>query len=478
VKKAIMGFMIVMIVVFSAGRTVFAAITPDYYDELLERTVAMINMHGLQVLGLHTERLGDIENTIHVWEINRLMQTSMNLLNYWTNPNVSSPLGIPNLWRPEGYLGWGGLFLTSASGLAYVADNITAYYGNSNIPVDQIISQVQLFRKLVMGNRYRQYFQVFEAGFWGNPHTTSAKAEFLYFIQCPSMTAFYELAGLSQNALNDLTSYENNVNSDNDLMYGLYLDNMSEVIDVVGAGWYASASIKRRFDAFGITVSMNDAHNFVLNHFDFVASLTPEELQTLFDLEEALLSEDIDILEIDKAVLEQILATSNDIGTYDIVRNVNSSYTQYGTALNNVIYGKPYMPNHILGLAGNDIIVGFGGDDILEGGSGSNYYIWYAGDGNDTISFSNTIASDTNTLVFGEYIDPNNISFEPNGDDLFIHYTSTDEDEEVTETITISNWFVSPENELTEIRFLGNFEPWSNSDINDKIDESFVGGLG
>jgi hypothetical protein len=278
--------------------------------------------------------------------------------------------------------------------------------------------------------------------------------------------------------LNAVTSYENYAITDTDLMYAIYLDNMSEVIDVVGAGWYASASIKRRFESFGITVTIAEARNFVLDNFDFVSSLTPEELETLFELEEALLGGDIDILEIDKMILENLLAMPNDVGTYNIEKNVNSAYTQYGTALNDIIYGKVGISNHIIGLAGNDIIVGFEGDDILEGGNGHNHYIWYAGDGNDTISFTNTTVNDSNTLVFGEYIEPNIISFESDGDDLLIHYTSTIHEEEVTETITISNWFVSPENELTEIRFFGNFEPWSNSDINDIINESFVGGLG
>jgi Ca2+-binding RTX toxin-like protein len=249
---------------------------------------------------------------------------------------------------------------------------------------------------------------------------------------------------------------------------------MSDLIDIAGAGWFSAANLMRRFASLGSSLTIEEAKSFVLDSFGIVASLNDEELEIFMELEEAVKNGGITLFDIDKIVLEELLAASGDKGTYDLIQGTPSISAVYGTALNNVIYGSADISNNIMGLAGNDIIVGLRGDDVIEGGSGSNYFVWYVGDGNDTIVI-NASVNDFNVLCFAEDVDYNDISFEMSGDDLLIYHTPTDD---VAETITISDWFVSPANQLSQIKFIGDVVEWSNVEINEMIEESFVGGLG
>lgn len=63
----------------------------------------------------------------------------------------------------------------------------------------------------------------------------------------------------------------------------------------------------------------------------------------------------------------------------------------------------------IVGGGGNDIIRGGGGDDTLSGGSGADRYIYNLGDDDDIIIEG--MDSATDTLVFGEGISRNDLSF-------------------------------------------------------------------
>lgn len=490
-KRGLIISLFLIVLVFTLSKPTLAANsipTPDNYDELLQRTVDMINLHGVQVFGFHAERLQINNNRVYRYLRDSLLSRGTNgidvIYNHWA---TGQPIGIPDLLGPNGYWGWVSLIYTATGGLAYAAEELTAFYGHPNVPVDQFITQVQLFRKLVMGNYYRQYFSLFEAGYWGSPYTEYAKNEFLWFIQCPSMEEFYAIAGLPTNSMTTVANYENSLANESAVMSSLYLNNMNEVVNVLGAGWYAAASVKRKlFSESSISISMDDALGFVQDNFSFVAGLDGDELQVLEDLEEATVSGDLDVRHLDKLILEEFFAAPGDKGTYDIWANDPPDAILYGTATNNVIYGNQGISNQIIALGGNDIIVPLTGDDIIDGGSGSNYYIWYEGDGNDTITFGGLSQNDTNTLVFGENVNPDGISFEISGEDLLINYTYTtttivddvETETGITETITISDWFVSPGNELSQIRFFGNFAPWSNAEINAMIDEMSAGGFG
>ena len=69
------------------------------------------------------------------------------------------------------------------------------------------------------------------------------------------------------------------------------------------------------------------------------------------------------------------------------------------------------------GDAGNDTLVGGKGNDNIEGGDGNDTYIWNWGDGFDTIYDSNG----TDTLKLGEGITFEDLSFEREGNDLYVY---------------------------------------------------------
>ena len=103
---------------------------------------------------------------------------------------------------------------------------------------------------------------------------------------------------------------------------------------------------------------------------------------------------------------------------------------------NDLITGNE-SDNHLIGNAGNDIINGGDGDDtiegktgddILKGGAGSDRFIFYIGDGNDTIQdYSEKDDKVTFYSELGQAIDDSQISISQNlhGDTVYSIFDGT-----------------------------------------------------
>ena len=140
---------------------------------------------------------------------------------------------------------------------------------------------------------------------------------------------------------------------------------------------------------------------------------------------------------------------------------VNDKNVITGTEADDSLTGTE-SPDQIIGAAGNDTLYGYGGDDILEGGAGGDNlqggdgndelvggtgndtlyggagddtFVFNLGDGQDTISADD--ADGVDTLVFGEGITAEDLSFIEDGNNLII--TVTDGGDQ----ITLQNWFLS-----------------------------------
>lgn len=109
---------------------------------------------------------------------------------------------------------------------------------------------------------------------------------------------------------------------------------------------------------------------------------------------------------------------------------------------NDVIYGGS---GHDTINAGNgeDTIIGGKGDDALNGNAGADTYIYNVGDGLDTIW-----ASNVDTLVFGEGISQNDLTFRQEGNNLRILINGSE-----TDGIIDVNYYSGDDHRFQEIRF-------------------------
>jgi len=134
---------------------------------------------------------------------------------------------------------------------------------------------------------------------------------------------------------------------------------------------------------------------------------------------------------------------------------LNELITIEGTDRNDRLYGSNSMNDKMYGYAGNDRLYAYGGDDklyggegndklygksgddelyggtgddYLKGGYGSDRYYFEKGDGEDTIKDkSRRRSSDTDTILFGEDISTEDVSFNFDRRDLYIQYGESDE---------------------------------------------------
>ena len=98
-----------------------------------------------------------------------------------------------------------------------------------------------------------------------------------------------------------------------------------------------------------------------------------------------------------------------------------------GGAGNDTLYGD----------SNDDTLAGGAGNDYLFGGSGSDTFVFGMGDGRDWISESVIDVSDTDSLLFGDNINTDDLWFSQNGNSLDIHVEGTDD------RIRIDNWYGS-----------------------------------
>jgi Ca2+-binding RTX toxin-like protein len=130
--------------------------------------------------------------------------------------------------------------------------------------------------------------------------------------------------------------------------------------------------------------------------------------------------------------------------------------TLLGSTGNDIFYGKSgndtlqgnFGNDRLFGDSGNDTLHGGSGSDYLQGDAGNDTYHWSIGDGNDTIydySYTDYYSyrdSHSDTLIFGEGLTAENISWVRSNNDLIASITTADDaSTQLREQLSISNWF-------------------------------------
>ena len=133
----------------------------------------------------------------------------------------------------------------------------------------------------------------------------------------------------------------------------------------------------------------------------------------------------------DSTTISVLMSTDGD----DVINGTSSSETLYGFGGNDTLNG----------LNGNDSLIGGEGNDTLQGGLDNDTYIFNRGDGHDTIMESyNRYYSASDTLKFGEGITKEDLAVQVNGNDLIVGLKEEGKAfSELSNTITIKNWFIS-----------------------------------
>jgi len=111
--------------------------------------------------------------------------------------------------------------------------------------------------------------------------------------------------------------------------------------------------------------------------------------------------------------------------------------------------------DELFGQAGDDTLVGGRGNDALDGGEGNDTYIYAPGDGADRII--DTAGGDSDVLEIGAGIAAADLRVTRNAGDLLL----------VTPdgaTLSVADWFLSPERPLTAVRF-GRGTEWSAAEL-------------
>ena len=104
--------------------------------------------------------------------------------------------------------------------------------------------------------------------------------------------------------------------------------------------------------------------------------------------------------------------------------------------------------DRIYGGAGEDILQGGAGNDYLDGGDGADTFYFDLGDGQDTITnWDHT--SIRNTLILGEGIAVEDLSYARKGNDLIIRIANT------TDQITVANHFYHSYSQLEDVEIGG-----------------------
>jgi Ca2+-binding RTX toxin-like protein len=99
------------------------------------------------------------------------------------------------------------------------------------------------------------------------------------------------------------------------------------------------------------------------------------------------------------------------------------------------------------GGSGNDQLGGDTGDDTLIGGTGDDTYIYRPGSGADIVNNSD---GGIDWLIFTDDLTSDRLSYLQNGDDLIIRIDNAE-----TSQVTVTNWFLSTEYQLSYIQPAG-----------------------
>jgi Ca2+-binding RTX toxin-like protein len=127
----------------------------------------------------------------------------------------------------------------------------------------------------------------------------------------------------------------------------------------------------------------------------------------------------------------------------------NAAINGTGNILNNVLTGNS-AANTLTGGAGNDTLAGGQGNDVLNGGMGNDLYLVNRGDGQDLVQDANSIAGNTDKLLYGTTINPLDLVLSRQANDLRLAIHGG------TEQVTIQNWYTSPSANQIETIQAGN----------------------
>ena len=135
------------------------------------------------------------------------------------------------------------------------------------------------------------------------------------------------------------------------------------------------------------------------------------ELLALFDNDLPSLAEFaiVEFPDIDRALVSSIL------GEVSIITGTDEADTLIG-GRGDFVAGDD--GDDVIQIDGSTVYAGQG-DDVIEGGDGGNTYLYFIGDGNDTIT-NNGASSTLDSIIFGEGITLNDLTVEYVGDDLLI----------------------------------------------------------
>lgn len=335
------------------------------------------------------------------------------------------------------------------------------YFNPQNIiDIDGLINAVKQFKNAVMRPSYRQYFNMFEMGFFGDPNTSYGQGEFLYFVGCRTMEDFYRIAGLGDSGIAAMNSYANGTMNEVTLIRKLYLQNKTQVINVVGAGWCLSADFKRALAEQGINLTIDQSFAFIKEAYASLGDISAADLERINEFVQEYITNGSSVKDLDQRLIEILVGDEANIGNYNKVVNENSETYVIGTTGADILYGSDdtTISEYIFGDAGNDIIIGGKGDDYLDGDAGSDSYLWRIGDGNDTI-YDYDYGTDSNRLFFAEGIKTSDIVVSQDGyNAVFTHSPSG-------ESVTVENWFADSGYQLSEVQFVDG-GVWSKAQIN------------
>jgi len=116
----------------------------------------------------------------------------------------------------------------------------------------------------------------------------------------------------------------------------------------------------------------------------------------------------------------------------------------------------------LAGGSGADQFTGGTGNDMLTGGSGNDLYNFARGDGQDTISDTDSTAGNQDRVLFGDTIDPLDVVLSRQANDLRLSvYGSSDQ-------VTIQNWYAGATNQIETIQ-AGNGQMLLNTQVDQLI---------
>ena len=123
--------------------------------------------------------------------------------------------------------------------------------------------------------------------------------------------------------------------------------------------------------------------------------------------------------------------------------------------------------DQIWGNDGNDQITGGTGNDVIAAGAGSDTVFFGRGDGQDTVSFTDTATTRTDLLQLNSGIATNQVRLVRGGvgnNDLIVQIIGS------TDQVTVTGYFAATSNRLTGIRFTDGAITWNQSQIQALVD--------